>query len=197
MFILTISDSGECFPWWRVLPFNFLSFICFDSAQAIWLPTLALLWMRAMSKNITGWGPFSCNILQVKDNQQWTFESVLREKTFINLLYVLFQRIWYDHVFCLSSQWFRILAWRDFPLVTSLTFWRMNGVTSLPVIPTALIKSKKEQKVIISAEMNGSVYSQQIKKPQRHSAPRLCYCSLYGFLYLLAGCCMLLWDGHR
>lgn len=39
----------------------------------------------------------------------------------------------------------RILAWSDFPLVNSLTFWRINGVTSFPVIPLELkqIRGKK------------------------------------------------------
>lgn len=50
VFILTISES-DFFPWWSGVLLNFLLFVCFDSAQAIWLPTLALLRIRAMSRN--------------------------------------------------------------------------------------------------------------------------------------------------
>lgn len=55
-----------------------------------------------------------------------------------------FQRTWC--VLCLTMDpiFRRILAWRDFPSVSSLTIWRMNGVTSLPVIPLALSKCEKE-----------------------------------------------------
>lgn len=83
----------------------------------------------------------------------------------------------------------RILARRDFPLVRSLTFWRMNGVTSLPVIPSALREGKDIDEFFQHRSIptwSGCVCT-----------PCLRHCSLYRFLYLPASCCVLLWDGHR
>lgn len=52
------------------------------------------------------------------------------------------------------------MAWRDFPSVRSLTFWRMNGVTSLPVMPLALGKLNRKQTVItFPGEINRSFNS--------------------------------------
>ena len=98
----------------------------------------------------------------------------------------------------------RILAWRDFPSVSSLTFWRINGVTSLPVIPLTLKNKTNTESPEIQTERYVSELvlkcwlnkSSTDYKPQRLSVPCLCDCSLYGLLYQLAGGCMLLWDGH-
>lgn len=83
----------------------------------------------------------------------------------------------------------RILAWRDFPLVRSLTFWRTNGVTSLPVTPSALREWKHTDDFIQHRSIH--VWSLGGCTPCLH------YRSLYCFLHLLASCCVLLWDGHR
>lgn len=53
------------------------------------------------------------------------------------------------HNFLTSQTFERILAWRDFPWVRALTFWRMYGVTSFPMTPSALESSKREQKIML------------------------------------------------
>lgn len=56
VFVLTMSDSesADCFPGRSLLFCGFSSSSCLDSATAILLPTLALLWIRAMSRKVTG-----------------------------------------------------------------------------------------------------------------------------------------------
>lgn len=120
------------------------------------------------------------------------------------------------HNFLMSQTFERILAWRDFPWVRAMTFWRMNGVTSFPITPSALEISKREQKmmlilisVILISDFRIRGASGIVKWPHfkskvgswekienRFSVPCLCHCNFYSIFNLLSRCCVLLWDGH-